>query len=142
VIAAGVVLAALVAVSFFFFRRLAGRSTHPQRRGSETQRVVLLHRSLEEAEARCRQVLGDVATLREPPQDDAPHVLEAVSSFSGRSVGSVLRLEFRTANDGTSVLIKGWPGAALYDWGASKRLVLAIADALVEPPDAGPVPPA
>jgi hypothetical protein len=129
---------ALVAIAGVFRWRTT-RSARPQRPGSATRRSVVVASEIDVALARCREALAWVAKPRVPAHGDPARVLEAVSGPGWRSMGSVLRAELEPVRGGTRVVITGWPGSALYDWGVSERLVESVADAMNggQAPDAG-----
>jgi hypothetical protein len=131
-----VLVVAVVAIAGVF-RWCTTRSARPRRAGSATRRSVVVASDVDVAFARCREALGRVAKPRVPVEGDPARVLEAVSAPGWRSMGSVLRAEVEPVRGGTEVVIVGWPGSALFDWGASGRLVESVADVLQDGPVAG-----
>ena len=78
-------------------------------------------------EALCRRVL---AGLGEERPTAAINALSVVTPRSRRSTGTVVQVQLAVATGGTRVEIAAWPGAQLFDWGVSRRLVQEVVDGL------------
>jgi hypothetical protein len=113
-----------------YFRGRAVQSVKPRRRGSKVERHVVVHLELPLTDARCREILSKLGELRPLEGTAPPHTIEAITPQTLRSNGSVLRVHLERTRRGTTVAIAAWPGAALFDWGESRRLVDAVADQL------------
>ena len=112
------------------FRRRASRSTKPWRRGSLASRTFVLKEALPTALDHARTVLQTVGEERTVDDVQSGHVIEVVTPSNVRSSGNVVRVNLEPVSSGTQVTIDSAPGAQLFDWGASKRLVAEIADRL------------
>jgi hypothetical protein len=88
---------------------------------------LVLALPLDSARARCRDVLGQFGEQRPTPDED---VLEAVTPSNRRSSGTVIRVELARTLDGTKVSVSAWPGAQLYDWRESQKIVAGIVSRL------------
>ena len=64
---------------------------------------------------------GGRALLRPRPRDTS--VLEFVTPWGVASFGTVIRVVVEPLYEGGDVVITAWPGAQLFDWGASRRAV-------------------
>ena len=68
-----------------------------------------------------------MGTLRDAPEIDA---LEAVTNAGVRSTGTVIHVQLVGVDDRTRVEVAAWPGAQLFDWGESRRVVDRVIAAL------------
>jgi hypothetical protein len=109
------------------FRRKAERSTAPWRAGARSYREVIVPAPLEEAEAWCQRALR---SLGEERQVAVVGAIEVVTPPTRRSSGTVIRTQLVATAAGTRVDIAAWPGAQLFDWGASRRAVQDVVKAL------------
>jgi hypothetical protein len=100
-------------------------------------REVLLAEPDDAAEIRVRSALAAIGDLREAPEAGA---FEAVTAAGSRSSGTVVHVQLVRTKDGTRIEVAAWPGAQLFDWGESRRVVDRFVNALgpVTPVD-GPV---
>lgn len=105
------------------FRRTAERSSSPWWARARSERHVLVRGDVEFAGRRAREV---ALRYGEERQTDSNNVVEIVTPANGRTSGSVVQMTLRPSNGGTDVTVAAWPGAQLFDWGASKRTADAI----------------
>ena len=102
------------------FQRTAAQNRSPWRKRARFSGEVRLPEPVDAAQARMSRVLATIGTLREAPEDGA---LEAVTEATGRSSGTVVHVQLIGSSDGTRVEVAAWPGAQLFDWGESRRVV-------------------
>jgi len=108
-------------------RRTAERSRSPWRKRARFSDEVFLPEALDAAHARVARALATIGTLREASEVGA---LEVVTDASARSSGTVVRVQLVGGDDGTRVEVAAWPGAQLFDWGASRRAVERVIERL------------
>jgi len=109
------------------FRDKMEQSDRPWRARSLAFREVVVPMPFDETEALCRRVL---AGLGEERPTAAINALSVVTPRSRRSTGTVVQVQLAVASGGTRVEIAAWPGAQLFDWGVSRRLVQEVVDGL------------
>jgi hypothetical protein len=121
------------------FRDRAVQSKKPWRRGSLVRRELVVSQGVDATALQCRNLLESFGEPRasDPPSDD---VIEAVTPPSIKSMGTVLRAHLAPTAEGTRVTILAWPGAALFDWGESTRLVDRISRQVEEWSRTPPLP--
>jgi hypothetical protein len=120
-------------------RRTVERSRSPWRKRARFSDEVFLPEPLDAAHARVARVLATIGTLREASEVGA---FEAVTDATARSTGTVVHVQLVGSGDGTRVEVAAWPGAQLFDWGASRRAVERVIEGLgparpVERPQTG-----
>jgi hypothetical protein len=108
-------------------RRTAARSRSSWRKRACVSREVLLPESSDVAADRVRRALASVGTLRDAAEAGA---IEAVTEAGARSSGTVVHVQLVGTGEGTRAEIAAWPGAQLFDWGESRRVVDRVVAAL------------
>jgi hypothetical protein len=96
-------------------------------------REVTLRQDLPSATSRCRDILRSLGEERPGDPVEVGAIVEAVTAAGKRSVGNVVRAELKSVPGGTQILVASWPGAQLFDWGESKRLVSLVCSQLKNP---------
>jgi len=76
-------------------------------------------------DARCRTALEQVGVERTSATSE-PKVIEVVTPANWKTTGTVIRAELAETDHGTQVTLTAWPGAQLFDWGESRRMVKKI----------------
>jgi hypothetical protein len=112
-----------------FFRKRAEGSEKPWRSKAKVQRRLVVANDLNATEARCRQLLLLMGTER-APIEAATRVIEVVTPYNWKSSGTVVRVQLAANPNGTNVSLSAWPGAQLFDWGESRRIVRRLASDL------------
>ena len=125
-----VITVAALTVVAYYFRRRAETSASPWRRAARVEERLVLEGSLESVLARTRAALGEVGTLRDSGE---PNTIEAVTARTWKTSGTVVRAEVRPSGRGAEVQLTAWPGAQLFDWGASRRAVASVEERLGRP---------
>jgi hypothetical protein len=114
-----------------FFRSRVERSEEPWRDKARAQQELVVPLDLDSTEARCHRVLASIGEERERALADDDGSIEAVTPGNWRSTGTVVRLELQPVAGGTKISVTAWPGAALFDWGESRRVARLVSDRLV-----------
>ncbi len=138
----GVVVALLIVLSYGryeYLRQRAARSVKPWRHGAQSDRDLLLPLDVYRAERLARDVLHEYGCER-GPADSGERTIEVVTWRKWSTSGYVIRVRLREAVGGTSAAVSAWPGAALFDFGGSRRLVDSVARELIDPPRATHTP--
>jgi hypothetical protein len=108
-----------------FFRRRAERSTTPWRRKAKAEAEVIVLTSVDVTAARCRGALEQIGADRTSGASE-PNVIEVVTPANWKTTGTVVRGELAETDHGTRVTLTAWPGAQLFDWGESRRMVKRV----------------
>jgi hypothetical protein len=111
-----------------FFRAKAEASQEPWRANARAVREVTITSRPEMAEQECRRLLTLIGEERAAQTEG--NLIEIVTRSSWRSSGTVVRIALAPVAEGTRITIAAWPGAQLFDWGESRRVVRTVADAL------------
>ena len=112
-------------MSLINFSAIASHSQKPWRKMSLREGSVETPGDLATAQNRCDAVLGSTAAWENVEGSDS--VL--LSGFVGGGIassGTQVRIRLTPSDTGTRAEVSAWPGAQLFDWGVSKRLVAKI----------------
>jgi hypothetical protein len=105
------------------FSRAAAESRRPWRRNATFSRDVLSPEPYAIVEERIGKLLASIGTPREAAEVGA---LEAVTGPARKSNGTVVHVQLIDVPNGTRVAVAAWPGAQLFDWGESRRVVETV----------------